>query len=428
MYKEYFGLRELPFSIAPDPRYLFMSGQHREALAHLVFGISSDGGFILLTGGVGTGKTTVCRCLLEQVPKDCDIAFILNPKVTAGELLATLCDELRIAYPEGNSSIKVFVDRINAYLLDAHSRGRRTVLILEEAQNLDPEVLEQVRLLTNLETNQRKLLQIIMLGQPELRDMLGRDDLRQLSQRITARYHLGPLAPEDVAAYIAHRLAVAGVRGSLFPDATIGKICRLTNGIPRLINVLCDRALLGAYAQGRELVDAETLKKAAGEVLGKKEIPSYLSGNRMKIFAAAGFVLILLLASWFYAARNRPSPGAPLSSSSLMSPGQDTRPGLDTLWWFGGETLPAMVRPGPQQRAAERARLADLKWEGTGNTSAPDHEGRRPPKGSTGNGLYSAPGQSSQGWRLATGRRQGLPAAPAPAGEGPQAAAAREKQ
>src|SRR4030042_7142195 len=180
MYKEYFGLKELPFSIAPDPRYLYMSDKHREALAHLVYGINSEGGFVLLTGEVGTGKTTVCRCLLEQLPEQTDVAFIYNPKLTVEELLASICDELRISYPEGTKSIKVFIDSINSYLLENFSKGRKTVIILEEAQNLSPEVLEEIRLLTNLETNRQKLLQVIMVGQPELREMLLKRELRQL--------------------------------------------------------------------------------------------------------------------------------------------------------------------------------------------------------------------------------------------------------
>ena len=269
MYSEYFGLTELPFSIAPDPRYLYMSDQHREALAHLVYGLHSDGGFVLLTGEVGTGKTTVCRCLLEQIPENTDVAFVLNPKLSVEELLATICDELGIHYPEGNTSIKVFVDHINAYLLKAHAQGRKTVLILEEAQNLSTDVLEQVRLLTNLETNQCKLLQIIMLGQPELKDMLSRPELRQLAQRITARYHLSSLPRKEVAAYVNHRLAVAGTRNRLFPPSTIGKLFRLSGGIPRLINLLCDRALLGAYVQGQDRVDKPTLSQAAHEIFGK---------------------------------------------------------------------------------------------------------------------------------------------------------------
>jgi general secretion pathway protein A len=275
MYKEYFDLKELPFSIAPDPRYLYMSDQHREALAHLVYGINTEGGFVLLTGEVGTGKTTVCRCLLEQIPDNCDTAFILNPKLTVEELLATICDELGIHYPEGNTSIKVFVDNINTFLLDTHAKGRKTVLIIEEAQNLGTDVLEQVRLLTNLETNQRKLLQIIMLGQPELRDKLSRPELRQLAQRITARYHLGSLSKIEVAAYVNHRLSIAGARSKLFPDSTIGKVYRLSRGIPRLINLLCDRALLGAYVQGQNQVDKPTLSKAAREVFGEPNARIY---------------------------------------------------------------------------------------------------------------------------------------------------------
>lgn len=271
MYKEYFGLEELPFSIAPDPRYLYMSEQHREALAHLVYGISSDGGFVLLTGEVGTGKTTVCRCLLEQIPENTEIAFVLNPKLTVEELLATICDEFGVSYPEGNTSIKVFVDLINLFLLDALSKGRKTVLIIDEAQNLSADVLEQLRLLTNLETNQRKLLQIILLGQPELREMLSRPELRQLAQRVIARYHLGPLSKKDTSAYITHRLSIAGLRDTLFPASTVNRIFRLSAGVPRLINVLCDRALLGAFTQGHSRVNKTTLLKAGREALGTED-------------------------------------------------------------------------------------------------------------------------------------------------------------
>jgi general secretion pathway protein A len=269
MYKEHFGLTNLPFSIAPDPRFLYMSGQHREALAHLIYGVTTDGGFVLLTGEVGAGKTTICRCLLEQVPEATDIALILNPKVTVEELLASICDEIGVRYPDGTKSNKVFIDLINDYLLDAHARGRKTVLIIEEAQNLSPDVLEQVRLLTNLETNDRKLLQIIMLGQPELRDMLSRPELRQLSQRITARYHLGPLSRQDIPSYVSHRQAMAGCEKRLFSPSALRLLYRLSGGVPRLINLLCDRALLGAYVQEKSRVDRTTLRKAAREVFGR---------------------------------------------------------------------------------------------------------------------------------------------------------------
>jgi general secretion pathway protein A len=215
---------------------------------------------------VGAGKTTVCRCLLEQIPESCDVAYIFNPKLTVEELLSTICAEFGITCPPGNTSVKVYIDCINAYLLDAHARGRHTVLIIDEAQNLSADVLEQLRLLTNLETNQRKLLQIILLGQPELAAMLERPELRQLAQRIIARYHLGPLDRQEVAAYVQHRLGVSGAQRQLFPLALMGQLYRLSGGIPRIINVLCDRALLGTYAQSKERVDRATLKQAAREV------------------------------------------------------------------------------------------------------------------------------------------------------------------
>ncbi|CAG4883525.1 putative General secretion pathway protein A [Georgfuchsia toluolica] len=272
MYLSYFGLTEAPFSIAPDPRYLYMTRGHQEALAHLLYGVNGDGGFVLLTGEVGAGKTTVCRCLIEQIPDSCDVAYVFNPKLTVEELLSVVCLELGIASPPGNTSIGVFVDCINAYLLDANAKGRHTVLIIDEAQNLSAEVLEQMRLLTNLETNQRKLLQIILLGQPELAEMLDRPGLRQLAQRIVARYHLGALAKSEVAAYVQHRLDVSGNQRQIFPKALMGQLYRLSKGVPRIINVLCDRALLGTYTQGKERVDHATLAQAAREVFGQRTV------------------------------------------------------------------------------------------------------------------------------------------------------------
>ncbi len=297
MYSKHFNLTENPFSIAPDPRYLYMSEKHREALAHLMYGLKTDGGFVLLTGEVGTGKTTVCRCLLEQLPDDLNVAFVLNPRLTAEELLATVCDELRIDYREKDNSIKELVDNINRYLLDAHAGGRKTVLIIDEAQNLSSEVLEQIRLLTNLETNKQKLLQIIMLGQPELRDQLARPELRQLAQRITARYHLGPLNKNEITPYINHRLAVAGHHKKIFPDNVVSRIYSLTNGIPRLINVLCDRTLLGTYVEGREKVTRPTLNKAAREVFGNS---TGKPSATIKWLIPALFVLSLGLALFFH--------------------------------------------------------------------------------------------------------------------------------
>jgi general secretion pathway protein A len=309
MYKEYFGLKENPFSIAPDPRYFYMSEGHREALAHLVYGINSDGGFILITGEVGTGKTTVCRCLLEQLPENIEIAFILNPKLNVEELLAAICDEFGIHYPEGNRSNRIFVSAIYEYLLRIPERGRRALLVIEEAQNLTMEVLEQIRLLTNLETSQRKLLQIILLGQPELREMLAQPQLRQLSQRVTARYHLGPLSKEETSIYVNHRLSIAGlVRGPLFSKSALKLLFRLSGGIPRLINVICDRALLGAYVQGKQLVDSKTLITATREVSGK-ENSLWVKKRGMPQVLLAFFIFFLLagLSAAYYAWSPQPT-------------------------------------------------------------------------------------------------------------------------
>src|SRR6266536_5669195 len=221
MYAAHFGLTAPPFSITPDPRYIYMSDRHREGLAPLLYGIGEGGGFVQLTGEVGTGKTTLCRCLLEQLPPEVDVALILNPKLTDVELLAAVCDELRIAYPAGTASRKLFGDLLYQHLLDAHGRGHRTVLIIDEAQDLAPEVLEQIRLLTNLETPTRKLLQIILIGQPELIRLLDREDLRQVAQRVIARYHLRPFSEDDTGAYIRHRMEVAGQKQEIFSDAAM---------------------------------------------------------------------------------------------------------------------------------------------------------------------------------------------------------------
>jgi general secretion pathway protein A len=270
MYTAHFNLVEPPFALTPNPRYLYMSERHREGLAHLLYGIQQPGGFVQLTGEVGTGKTTLCRCLLEQLPAEVDVALVLNPRLTALEFLATMCDELHVVYPMEHLSVKVLVDALRAYLLDAHSRGRRTVLIVDEAQNLSPDVLEQIRLLTNLETAAEKLLQIILIGQPELIRLLESRGLRQLAQRITARYHLRPFSGQDTCAYIRHRLRVAGCGRELFTGAAMRLVRRLSGGVPRLINVICDRALLGAYAGDRDRVTAATVRRAAREIRGVK--------------------------------------------------------------------------------------------------------------------------------------------------------------
>lgn len=295
MYHSYFGLREEPFSIAVNPKYLFMSARHRDALAHLLYGVGTGGGFILLTGEVGTGKTTINRALMEQLPAETDIAVILNPALNADELLATVCDELKIDYDHDDYSLKSLTDKLHAFLMDNHSSGRNTVLLIDEAQHLQFDVLEQIRLLTNLETNTRKLLQIVLVGQPELSEMLSRPELRQLNQRITARYELQPLNRQETESYIRHRLQVAGLPASqeIFPQGVVREIHKFTQGIPRLINVLCNRVLLGAYGHNQSRVDMKTLRQAAGEVFGSGQVSTGGAGLKWGMIAALGLGMAL---------------------------------------------------------------------------------------------------------------------------------------
>nr|MDH4392433.1 AAA family ATPase [Aquabacterium sp.] len=296
MYLTHFGLQHAPFSIAPDPRYLYMSERHREALAHLLYGVQAGGGFVLLTGEIGAGKTTVCRCFLEQVPTGCQVGYIVNPKLSVGELLQTVAEEFGIAPPPGadagTATVKTWVDALNHHLLAAHAQGRNCVLIIDEAQHLSAEVLEQLRLLTNLETHDRKLLQIILIGQPELRSQLADPGMEQLAQRVIARYHLQALSAAETTAYVAHRLAVGGLAGANPFDApALRQLHARTAGVPRRINLLCDRALLGAYAQGRACVDRRTVAQAAHEVFG----PSAGQVGRGRQVALAATVALLPL-------------------------------------------------------------------------------------------------------------------------------------
>jgi general secretion pathway protein A len=350
MYAEYFGLTENPFSITPDPRYLFMSRRHREALAHLLYGIGAGGGFVQLTGEIGMGKTTLCRGLLEQLPDNVDVALILNPRLTALELVASICDEFHISYPRDSTSLKVLIDGLNANLLDAHARGRRTVLVIDEAQNLSTEVLEQVRLLTNLETPREKLLQIILIGQPELKKLLARDDLEQLAQRITARYHLGALAPEESIAYIQHRLSIAGLKHPVFSRAALQRIHRLSGGIPRRINILCDRALLGAYAQDRQTVDVKMVKRAAREVFAEAD------GGRRGPWRPALVGIGLLAAGIAIGLWWQMRVAEEITTTSSATPAEIAAAPVTPVI----EAAPAAAAPGPDIEALLQAHAADL--------------------------------------------------------------------
>ena len=338
MYAPFFGLQREPFSIAPDPHFLFMSERHREALAHLLYGVGGGGGFVLLTGEIGAGKTTVCRCFLEQIPPHCTVAYIFNPQLTVPELLQTICAEFGVELPPpapGAIGVKGPIDALNAFLLRAHAEGRSAVLIIDEAQALAPEVLEQLRLLTNLETAERKLLQIILIGQPELREMLLRPDLEQLAQRVIARYHLGPLSRDETVSYMRHRLAVAGAQAQMpFEPAALACIHRLTGGVPRRINLLADRALLGAYAHQQAKVDRRTVEQAAREIFGGAEGRSNGAGRVRAIGAGVALGAALAAAAgWALWPRGdapvlvMADPGA-VAASAAAAASADTAPSL----------------------------------------------------------------------------------------------------
>jgi general secretion pathway protein A len=338
VYSQYFGLKHEPFSIAPDPRYLFMSERHREALAHLLYGVKGGGGFVLLTGEIGAGKTTVCRCLLEQIPKRCNVAYIFNPKLTALELLKTVCEEFHVPVappaPGTALTVKDYLDPFNRFLLETHAVGMNSVLIIDEAQNLSADVLEQLRLLTNLETNERKLLQIVLIGQPELRSMLRRPELEQVAQRVIARYHLDALTEQETEQYLRHRLAVAGLTSALpFSPRAMQAIHRASRGVPRRINLVADRALLGAYAEGVPRADKRIVEKAAAEVFGAERRTERIKGlHRLRRAGrrgpwtlglgglAAGLALAGLAALLWPRSTTTPAPTAAASAPAASAP------------------------------------------------------------------------------------------------------------
>jgi len=299
MYLAFYGLKEAPFSITPDPRFVFLSERHRDALAHLLYGIGQggSGGFVQLTGEVGTGKTTISRLLLEQVPDNTRIAMVLHPRQSPLQLLETISEELHIQLKSRRLTNKLLIDAIHQYLLKAYAEGLRVVLIIDEAQNLSVEALEQIRLLTNLETATQKLLQILLLGQPELRDLLARPDLRQLAQRVTARYHLTPLDRLETETYVRHRLAVAGALRPLFSPLAIRYLHWRSGGVPRLINIIGDRALVAGYVAETPVVGWRLVRRAAGEVLGSQQVG--LSKPRTLGLAVVLAGLVLLAMGWW---------------------------------------------------------------------------------------------------------------------------------
>ena len=276
IYLQHFGLKREPFSIVPDPGFLYPSNQHRQAVAHLKYGLDREGGFILLTGEVGTGKTTLTRTMLKRMPAHIRVAYVLNSKLNVTDLLASICDELGIELPtdspesRGLSFSKTRIDALNQNLFQAHAEGQKTLIVIEEAQNLSADVLETLRLLSNLETNTHKLLHILLVGQPEILDTLAQKELRQLNQRVVSRFHLLPLEKGDVANYVNHRLHRAGAKGSLFNNACISVLFRLTGGVPRLINLVCQHSLLATYSTGSKIVSPKLVKEAAVEILGSR--------------------------------------------------------------------------------------------------------------------------------------------------------------
>lgn len=318
MYLDYYGLSEAPFSITPDPRFVYLSERHRDGLAHLLYGAGQGGagGFVQLTGEVGTGKTTLCRLLLEQLPEHTRVALILNPRLSPVELLESICQELGIAHGDHGGSIKTLTDRLNAFLLEAHAKGERVVVIIDEAQNLAVDALEQVRLLTNLETATQKLMQIILLGQPELRELLDREDLRQLAQRITARYHLTPLDAEESEAYVRHRLHVAGSERVPFTRLALRALQKRSAGVPRLINVIADRALVAGYARSLDSINERIVHEAADEAL----LGGQSRGRRLRYALAAGLLLAMAGAAWYWP--RTPQPAAEAVASVPVAPAE----------------------------------------------------------------------------------------------------------
>jgi general secretion pathway protein A len=378
MYLEYYGLEQAPFSITPDPHYVFLSEHHRDALAHLLYGIQQggSGGFVQLTGEVGTGKTTLSRLLLNQLPENTHAALVLNPRLEPLELLQTICEELHLPVGAATSADagknkarsagskppggKALFDTLSAYLLEAYAKGDKVVLIVDEAQNLSIEALEQVRLLTNLETETQKLLQIILIGQPELRDTLDRPELRQLSQRITARYHLRPLDEAGTTAYLRHRLNIAGAGRFPFAADAVRRVYQRSGGVPRLINVIAERALLGGYAHDLLTIDAKTVERAADEALAPSTRESSSRGRRRPLLIAAALG-ILAMAVAFALSRTRSTETTTAAAAVASTPAAAVATAPAPLLLDGDALLQRIRASSPESQREWQALIANWK-------------------------------------------------------------------
>jgi putative secretion ATPase (PEP-CTERM system associated) len=424
MYCSFYGIKEKPFSITPDPKYLFLGKTHKEAFAHLIYGIRERGGFIVVTGDIGTGKTTLCRALLSHLDANTLVAFVFNPTLSALELLKSINEDFGIR-SDGNTQ-KELIDELNRFLLEKRREGKNTVLIIDEAQNLQQEVLEHIRLLSNLETDTEKLLQIILIGQPEFREMLEQPGLLQLNQRVTVRYHLRPLTREETESYVSHRLSVAGAEEKIrFSPKALRKISRYTRGVPRLINVLCDRALLAGYTLHTREIDGRMIEQAYREVTGEAR-PGAV--GRMLVLLQRGWVPALLLALFVVVA---------VYGASILLNGNDLgdlvarKLGRSSSGLANGQGSPRLATTSESRGGAQQTGPGKAEPAGPDATAAASAAGPSAPgslvgqAGSAGQG-EGAPlgaGPVAPGASVSDAAGLGGPAVPAQAGpDGPSAA------